>query len=97
MITLSFINAILVKFKHEVINCLNNYVRAVNTITYCRFPFMRGFSYELNGCFIGTNVRLAFYNLLKISSVYTRLKDALKKEERSGEYIRLHVSVTVDI
>lgn len=40
----SFINAILVKFKHEVINRLNNYIRAVNTITYCGFPFMGGFS-----------------------------------------------------
>lgn len=31
-----------------------------------------------------TNVRLACYNLLKVKSVYTKLKDKLNKEERCG-------------
>ncbi|XP_057322507.1 uncharacterized protein LOC130665896 [Microplitis mediator] len=79
----SFIDAILEKFKQEVENRLKNPIRTRNTIKYCRFPYIVGLSHDINRCFIGTTVRLAFYNLLKISSVYTKLKDPIKKEQQS--------------
>lgn len=65
----SFINAILGKFKQQAMNRLNTNVKTVNTITYCRFPFLPKLSHDVNKSFIRANVSLAYYNLLKVKSV----------------------------
>lgn len=57
--------------------------RERNTVKYCRFPYIAGLSYDVNRCFSGTNVMLAFYSLSRISNIYTGLKDPLSKEQQT--------------
>ncbi|KAI4472863.1 hypothetical protein M0804_015578, partial [Polistes exclamans] len=49
-----------------------------------RFPFIKPLSNRINKCFKNTNVKLVFYNLVKIKSIYTKLKDKDDKLEQSN-------------
>ncbi|KAI4485278.1 hypothetical protein M0804_006783 [Polistes exclamans] len=49
-----------------------------------RFPFIKPLSNRINKCFKNTNVKLVFYNLGKINSIYTKLKDKDDKLEQSN-------------
>ncbi|KAI4475426.1 hypothetical protein M0804_014325 [Polistes exclamans] len=49
-----------------------------------RFPFIKPLSNRINKCFKNTNVKLVFYNLVKIKSIYTKLKDKDNKLEQSN-------------
>ncbi|KAI4476895.1 hypothetical protein M0804_013222 [Polistes exclamans] len=49
-----------------------------------RFPFIKPLSNRINKWFQNTNVKLVFYNLVKIKSIYTKLKDKDDKLEQSN-------------
>ncbi|KAI4476528.1 hypothetical protein M0804_013507 [Polistes exclamans] len=55
-----------------------------NNKTIIRFPFIKPLSNGINKCFKNTNVKLVFYNLVKIKSIYTKLKDKDDKLEQSN-------------
>nr|XP_021206294.2 uncharacterized protein LOC110385892 [Bombyx mori] len=79
------VDSVINKFKEN----LNNKTRSLvnsnnNNIRYCRFPYMAELSNKLNRVFIGTHVRLAFYNILRVNSIYSKLKDPVNKQQQTG-------------
>lgn len=80
----SLILATINKFKEWLGNNVSSRVRTNNFISYCRFPFVPDLSYRVGRCFLGTNVKLTFYNVRKINSLYTRLKDPISRDLRAG-------------
>lgn len=56
---------------------------------FIRFPFINPISNQINKCFNKTNIQLVFYNLVRINSIYSRLKDKVDKEDQSGIVYRI--------
>ncbi|CAD6208583.1 GSCOCG00010569001-RA-CDS [Cotesia congregata] len=50
---------------------------------FIRFSFINTISNQINKCFNKTNIKLVFNNLVKLSSIYTKLKDKVDKWEQS--------------
>ncbi|XP_046588309.1 uncharacterized protein LOC124293079 isoform X2 [Neodiprion lecontei] len=88
----SFVRAAIIKFKENKANGGVGGVRPTNFIKYCRFPFVPGLSHKINSCFTGTNVKLAYYNVYKIKSLYTKLKDPVQQDQRAGVVYKIPCS-----
>lgn len=71
----SFIRALTNKFKKNTANRVFGVGRRTNFIKYCRFPFIPGLSHKIDRCLMGTNVKLAYYNVFKIKSLYSKLRE----------------------
>ncbi|XP_044588865.1 uncharacterized protein LOC123268048 [Cotesia glomerata] len=50
---------------------------------FIRFPFINPISNQINKCFKKTDIQLVFYNLVKMNSIYSRLKDKVDKGDQS--------------
>ncbi|KAI4476743.1 hypothetical protein M0804_013360 [Polistes exclamans] len=59
-------------------------VKELNNKRIIKFPFIKPLSNKIKKCFKNTNVKLVFYNLVKINSIYTKLKDRVDKLEQSN-------------
>ncbi|CAG5073408.1 Protein of unknown function [Cotesia congregata] len=88
----SLILASVNKFKEKTVNQRVVGERRSNFIKYCRFPFIPGLSHKINNCFIGTNVRLAYYNVTKIKFLYSKLKDPVLQDQRAGVVYKIPCS-----
>ncbi|KAI4487237.1 hypothetical protein M0804_005386 [Polistes exclamans] len=51
---------------------------------YIKFPYIKLLANKINKCFKNTNIKLVFYNLTKINSIYTKLKDKVDKFDQSN-------------
>ncbi|KAI4476046.1 hypothetical protein M0804_013915 [Polistes exclamans] len=51
---------------------------------HIRFPYIKLLANKINKCFKNTNNNLVFYNLTKINSIYTKLKDKVDKFDQSN-------------
>ena len=59
---------------------------------FFKFPFIANISYTVDRCLGKTNSKLAFYNILTVGSVYTRLKHITEKDRKSGVVYKIPCS-----
>ncbi|KAI4476983.1 hypothetical protein M0804_013163 [Polistes exclamans] len=59
-------------------------IKEPNNKKIIKFPFIKPLSNKISKCFKNTNVKLVFYNLVKINSIFTKLKDKVDKLEQSN-------------
>ncbi|XP_044578918.1 uncharacterized protein LOC123261389 [Cotesia glomerata] len=89
---LSLVDSVINRFKENLKNKTSSLGNMNNSIKYCRFPYVAELSQRVDRCFIGTNVRLAFYNILRANSIYSKLKDPVSKQQQAGIVYRIPYS-----
>ncbi|XP_046485286.1 uncharacterized protein [Neodiprion pinetum] len=88
-------NKVISKCEKIVSERIRNNIRSNNVNrnwSFSRFPYIKGLSPRLGSLFRHTNCKLVFYNVFKVKDLFSRLKDKVEKEDRSGLVYRIPCS-----
>ncbi|XP_046435222.1 uncharacterized protein LOC124187022 [Neodiprion fabricii] len=88
-------NKVISKCEKIVSERIKNNIRSNNVNknwSFSRFPYIKGLSPRLGSLFRHTNCKLVFYNVFKVKDLFSRPKDKVKKEDRSGLVYRIPCS-----
>ncbi|XP_046435958.1 uncharacterized protein LOC124187815 [Neodiprion fabricii] len=88
-------NKVISKCEKIVSERIRNNIRSNNVNrnwSFSRFPYIKGLSPRLASLFRHTNCKLVFYNVFKVKDLFSRLKDKVEREDRSGLVYRIPCS-----